>query len=77
MQSTKVWLSDSSGVHQVLATPPNCWQGETGLVGPFSSREVTTYFATTAVTFRQTNAVMERIFPYRDGWYVEVKALVS
>ncbi len=77
MLETKVWLKDASGLHEVLATPPNLWQGETGLVGPFSSREVTTYFATTAVAFRQLNAVMERIFPYRDGWYVEIKSLAN
>lgn len=77
MASQPIWLKHST--HQGPCTPtlPSCWQGEPGcVVGPFSSKGVAEYFATSNVESRY-DAIMENIFPNGDAWYVEVRALES
>ncbi|MEJ2291462.1 MAG: hypothetical protein P8Y13_03965 [Deinococcales bacterium] len=52
---------------------PNRWQGEIDCaVGPFSSRNVASYFANRVVDFGHYEVFTLRVFAHRDGWYVEV-----
>jgi hypothetical protein len=75
MPST-IWVNDQLGIHTQHITLPNHWQGETEcVVGPFSSQKVAQLFAMTHATFRQVDVSMDTIFPYRDGWYIQIKPL--
>jgi len=53
---------------------PNTWQGETNcFVGPFSSKEVATYFSTWVVNNSTYPASTKRIFARGDSWYVAIE----
>lgn len=73
---SEVWINDHAGTHALTVISPNRWEGGSHcLIGPFSDRTVAAYFAEVAVTYRQLDTVVERVFPHRDSWYVEMKAL--
>jgi hypothetical protein len=74
----EVWINDHAGTHALAVVSPNRWEGGSHcLIGPFSDRTVAAYFAEVAVTYRQLDTVVERVFPHRDSWYVEVTALAE
>jgi hypothetical protein len=75
---SEVWINDHTGTHALRVISPNRWEGGSHcLIGPFSDRSVAAYFAEVAVTYRQLDTVVERVFPHRDSWYVEVTALAE
>jgi hypothetical protein len=75
MPST-IWVNGQSGIHMQNTILPNRWQGEAGcVIGPFSSQHVAKMFAMTHAAFRQLDVLMDTIFPYHDGWYIQIKPL--
>lgn len=71
---SSIWIRDNGKGHSVTVVPPNVWQGEVEcVVGPFSSRSVAEIF----IGFYDFGGfdVCERVFAYRDAWYVEVEPL--
>ena len=54
---------------------PNRWQGETDcLVGPFSSRTVAEYFASSVIN-NSNRTTTNELFAKGDSWYLAVQAL--
>lgn len=75
---SEVWINDHTGTHALTVISPNRWEGGGHcLIGPFSDRTIAAYFADIAVTDRQLDTVVERVFAHRDSWYVEVTALAE
>jgi hypothetical protein len=75
---SEVWINDHTGTHALTVISPNRWEGGGHcLIGPFSDQSVAAYFADIAVTDRQLDTVVERVFAHRDSWYVEVTALAE
>lgn len=55
------------------ALVPNRWHGQVDCrVGPFPSRAIAEHFAGRVVDFGDFEAYSGRLFPRRDGWFVEV-----
>lgn len=69
-------VRDTTGVtfrHPIL---PNCWKGETNcIVGPFSSKDIATYFTNYAVDFGQYEGFSYRTFVKGCEWYVEISSI--
>lgn len=67
--------SGAAGARRLESVSPNRWRGECGCaVGPFSSRQVAEIFGRFAVLRGHCRRPQLRVFPYRDAWYVEVRA---
>ena len=59
---------------QTEAVIPNTWQGQTDCVdGPFSSKEVATYFSTWVVDSSDYPTSTKKIFARGDSWYVAIE----
>ena len=53
---------------------PNTWQGQADcIVGPFSSKEVATYFSTWVVDSSTYPVSTRKIFARGDSWYVAIE----
>lgn len=69
-------LSDETGIRLHHPILPNQWQGEINcFVGPFSGKDVAEYFAGYASEFGQYESMSYRVFPKRDEWFLEIKAV--
>ena len=77
MAAAPIWLKHSGSSLPHYPTSPNCWQGEVGcVIGPFSSKSVAETFVNVHTEARY-DAIMDHVFPNRDAWYIEVRALKS
>lgn len=76
-RSRRVYLRGSDGATRTLpAVAPNRWHGEVGcVVGPFSYSAVAQYFADRHVDIGRYQSFRLVVRPYRDAWYVEVRAM--
>lgn len=64
----------AGGVEELPVVIPNRWQGSAPCaVGPFSARQVASYFAGQAGEAARFEAFSMRVFAKRDAWYVEVR----
>lgn len=64
--------SASSQYRPISHIIPNKWQGETGTIGPFSSRTVAEYFTHAVVECWEYQSFQHDVFAKGDSWYVQV-----
>jgi hypothetical protein len=71
-----VMIQNDKQLRRYRPISPNLWQGEVDcVIGPFSGKDVAEYFVGHMVEFSQLGGAEEIIFPQRDAWYIEARAL--
>lgn len=72
MKARPVLVIEASEMKSYVPVPPNCWEGQLDcVVGPFSSQDVAQYFVR-AIVESQYDAIVEKIFPRGDAWYIKI-----